>query len=71
MSKTYIDDCGTRYIVLQGEVCGVTAYKAHYRKDTWTVKCRPWGGVQWQETPEAAQRDLDAMALKKGWKQEV
>lgn len=68
MSKAYKDANGTLYIVLQGEVCGVTAYKAHYRKSSWTVKCRPWNGVKWQATPETAQTDLDAIAAKRGWK---
>lgn len=62
--KTYVDDRGWMYRVMSG--IGEGAYKARY--------CKPdkagWHGVQalpWRTTREEAQRDLDALAAKKGW----
>lgn len=67
--KKYIDDRGWKYQVMSG--LGPNTYKARYQKPD---KCGTNGwhcvkNLPWQNTPEAAQADLDQLAAKKGWKQ--
>lgn len=64
----YIDARGWKYKVMSG--IGPDTYKARYQRpekhgdDGW----KGVAAVPWRATPEEAQRDLDELAQRKGWK---
>lgn len=64
----YVDDRGWTYFVRPG--IGGDCFKTFYKKPDKTPwpKERAYRNLPWRDTPEAAQRDLDALAYAKGWK---
>lgn len=64
--KSYIDNRGWKYRVMPG--LG-TVYKARYQNDTHKGEVG-WHGIrqlEWRESFDKAQKDLNALAKKKGW----
>lgn len=69
--KTYIDNIGWIYFVRQG--IGENNYKGFYAKNIEDYKAghRQHGmrALEWRKTYDEAQRDLNACAEKKSWKE--
>lgn len=64
--KTYIDSRGWKYKVMSG--IGENAYKGRYQKPGMTSwKCM--NNLEWRETFDKAQSDLNSMAKLKGWEE--
>lgn len=67
--KCYIDSRGWKYRVMSG--IGAETFKARYQKPEKTGSCG-WKGlaaVPWRKTFDEAQRDLNAYAESKGWRE--
>lgn len=64
--KVYKDKRGWQYFVRSG--IGSNAFKAFYRKPN-QAGAHGWRSVQWRESFDAAQADLNTEAEKRGWEE--
>ena len=73
--KTYIDKTGTKYSVRPYQIAD--AWNAYIKKRYKIAFLKPdaksqfdwerYAPTKWHETEEAAERELDEFAVKKGW----